>query len=71
MHCPSIRKDDQIKKYITERIAGRLFTGTLEGCGWFYSTVIHCVDKGILGTGDTGLKGHKQAREIIKEKASC
>lgn len=70
MYCPNTRKYDQIKKNITQNITGCLFTGTLEDYGWFYSTVTHCLDQGILGTGNTGLKGYKRVREIIKKKVS-
>lgn len=72
-YCPNTRKDDQIKKYITETIEGFIhsFIHSLEHCDWINFPISQFLDEGILDTGNTGLKGCKQEKsELVGGRAS-
>lgn len=58
----STRKDDEIKRYITESIEGMFvysFREALEHSGYIYCAITQFLDEGFLDTGNTGLKGCK------------
>lgn len=74
MSCtvPALEKRIRLRNTSQKALKGVYsLTEALEHCGWFYFAVTHCLDEGILGTGNTGLKGCKQEKsELVGGRAS-
>lgn len=60
---PALEKRIRLRNTSQKALKGVYsLTEALEHCGWFYFAVTHCLDEGILGTDNTGLK-RLQARK--------